>query len=106
MNKKQIGYKKGNQLDIKSQRTAIPMFQIRVVAATSVLPFEHEETQRAAGQGPGDNLRGVFSPADLLPGEEGRINCAGDIGVRRCLARSFTSLASAVHSTECKRSPE
>ena len=32
--------------------------------------LEHEESQRAAGQEPGDNLRGVFSPVDLLPGGE------------------------------------
>ena len=32
-------------------------------------------------------------PGDNLPGEVGGINCGGDMGVRRCLARSLTSLA-------------
>ena len=33
------------------------------------------------------------SPAITCPGEVGGINCGGDMGVRRCLARSLTSLA-------------
>ena len=32
-------------------------------------------------------------PGDNLPGEVGGINCGGDMGVRRCLARFLTSLA-------------
>ncbi len=32
-------------------------------------------------------------PGDNLPREVGGINCGGDMGVRRCLARSLTSLA-------------
>ena len=32
-------------------------------------------------------------PGDNLPGEVGGIKCGGDMGVRRCLARSLTSLA-------------
>ena len=41
-----------------------------------------------------ENLRlSLPSPAKTRPGEVGGINCGGDMGVRRCLARSFTSLA-------------
>ncbi len=32
-------------------------------------------------------------PGETLPGEVGGINCGGDMGVRRCLARFLTSLA-------------
>ena len=41
-----------------------------------------------------ENLRlSLPSPAKICPGEVGGINCGGDMGVRRCLARSLTSLA-------------
>ena len=47
--------------------------------------------------GPGPvckNLRlSLPSPAITWTGEVGGINCGGDMGVRRCLARSLTSLA-------------
>ncbi len=38
-----------------------------------------------AGQGPDDNLRGVFSPVEHLPGEGGEKLSEGDIEARRCL---------------------
>ena len=42
-----------------------------------------------------ENLRlSLPFPAKTCPGEVGGINCGGDMGVRRCLARSLTSLAS------------
>ena len=41
-----------------------------------------------------ENLRlSLPSLAKICPGEVGGINCGGDMGVRRCLARSLTSLA-------------
>ena len=41
-----------------------------------------------------ENLRlSLPFPAKTCPGEVGGINCGGDMGVRRCLARSLTSLA-------------
>ena len=41
-----------------------------------------------------ENLRlSLPSPAKICPGEVGGINCGGDMGVRRCLARSLMSLA-------------
>ena len=70
-------------------------------------PLEHEEPQRAAGQGPGDNLRGVFSPVDLLTrGKEAESIAQGTLESAGAWTAFFDVLASAVHSTECKRSPE
>ena len=41
-----------------------------------------------------ENLRlNLPSPVKIWTGEVGGINCVGDMGVRRCLARSLTSLA-------------
>ena len=40
-----------------------------------------------------------------LPGEVGGINCAGDMGVRRRLARSLTSLALRCALQKRERSP-
>ena len=41
-----------------------------------------------------ENLRlSLPSPSETCPGEVGGINCGGDMGVRRCLARFLTSLA-------------
>ena len=66
-----------------------------VVVATRLSPFKVGDNQR-----PERTMTGVRKPppessvpGDNLPGEVGGINCGGDMGVRRCLARSLTSLA-------------
>ena len=66
-----------------------------VVVATGSSPFKVRDNQR-----PERTMTGVRKPppessvpGDNLPGEVGGINCGGDMGVRRCLARSLTSLA-------------
>ena len=66
-----------------------------IVAATGSSPFKVGDNQR-----PKRTMTGVRKPTpessvpgDNLPGEVGGINCGGDMGVRRCLARSLTSLA-------------
>ena len=66
-----------------------------VVAATGPSPFKVGDNQRPERTMSGvENLRlSVPSPAKNCPGEVGGINREGDMGVRRCLARSFTSLA-------------
>ena len=66
-----------------------------VVAATGSSPFKVRDNQRPERTMSGvENLRlSVPSPAKNCPGEVGGINCGGDMGVRRCLARSLTSLA-------------
>ena len=66
-----------------------------VVAATGPSPFKVGDNQRPERTMSGvENLRlSVPSPAKNCPGEVGGINCGGDMGVRRCLARSLTSLA-------------
>ena len=65
------------------------------VAATGPSPFKVRDNPR-----PERTMSGVRKPTpessvpgDNLPGEVGGINCGGDMGVRRCLARSLTSLA-------------
>ena len=62
-----------------------------VVAAIGPSPFKVGDNQR-----PERTMTGVRKPppessvpGDNLPGEVGGINCGGDMGVRRCLARSF-----------------
>ena len=66
-----------------------------VVAATGPSPFKVGDNQRPERTMSGvENLRlSVPSPVKNCPGEVGGINCGGDMGVRRCLARSLTSLA-------------
>ncbi len=66
-----------------------------VVVATGPSPFKVGDNQRPERTMSGvENLRlSVPSPAKNCPGEVGGINREGDMGVRRCLARSFTSLA-------------
>ena len=66
-----------------------------VVAATGPSPFKVGDNQR-----PERTMTGVRKPPpessvpdETLTGEVGGINCGGDMGVRRCLARSLTSLA-------------
>ena len=66
-----------------------------VVTATGPSPFKVRDNPR-----PERTMSGVRKPTpessvpgDNLPGEVGGINCGGDMGVRRCLARSLTSLA-------------
>ena len=58
--------------------------RMNVVAATSSSPLE-ARGQSAAGTDSGqrDNLDLSLDPADHLSGEGGRINSAGDIGVRQ-----------------------
>ena len=67
-----------------------------VVAATRFPPPLRLETI-SVRSGPGpvcENLRlSLPSPAITWTREVGGINCGGDMGVRRCLARSLTSLA-------------
>ena len=67
-----------------------------VVAATGPSPFKVGDNQRPERTMSGvENLRlSLPFPAKTCPGEVGGINCGGDMGVRRCLARSLTSLAS------------
>ena len=69
--------------------------QEHVVAATSFSPFKVRDHQRGTDRVRcRENLRlSLPSQAITCPGEVGGINCEGDMGVRRCLARSFTSLA-------------
>ena len=66
-----------------------------VVVATGPSPFKVGDNQRPERTMSGvENLRlSVPSPVKNCPGEVGGINCGGDMGVRRCLARSLTSLA-------------
>ena len=66
-----------------------------VVAATGPSPFKVRDNQRPERTMSGvENLRlSVPSPVKNCPGEVGGINCGGDMGVRRCLARFLTSLA-------------
>ena len=66
-----------------------------VAAATGSSPFKVRDNQRPERTMSGvENLRlSVPSPVKNCPGEVGGINCGGDMGVRRCLARSLTSLA-------------
>ena len=47
----------------------------------------------------------AFSPGHNLPGEGGEKLSAGDLGIRRCLLRYFTKLATAAHSTSESESP-
>ena len=69
--------------------------QEHVVAATSFSPFKVRDHQRGTDRVRcRENLRlSLPSPAITWTGEVGGINCGGDMGVRRCLARSLTSLA-------------
>ena len=57
-------------------------------------PFETGDNQRPERTGSGVRKPPPESsvPGDNLPGEVGGINCGGDMGVRRCLARSLTNL--------------
>ena len=80
---------------IKNVEDLISACQKHVVAATGSSPFKVGDNQR-----PERTMTGVRKPppessvpGDNLPGEVGGINCGGDMGVRRCLARSLTSLA-------------
>ena len=73
----------------------VSVYRKHVVAATRPSPFKVGDNQR-----PERTMSGVRKPSpessvpgDNLPGEVGGINCGGDMGVRRCLARSLTSLA-------------
>ena len=66
-----------------------------VVAAAGPSPFKVRDNPR-----PERTMSGVRKPTpessvpgDNLPGEVGGLNCGGTMGVRRCLARSLTSLA-------------
>ncbi|MDU7664611.1 MAG: hypothetical protein E7K27_19605, partial [[Clostridium] symbiosum] len=68
----------------------IPACRKHIVAATRLSPFKVGDNQR-----PERTMTGVRKPppessvpGDNLPGEVGGINCGGDMGVRRCLARS------------------
>ena len=63
--------------------------------STGSSPFKVRDNQRPERTMSGvENLRlSVPSPVKNCPGEVGGINCGGDMGVRRCLARSLTSLA-------------
>ena len=65
------------------------------MAATGSSPFKVGDNQRPERTMSGvENLRlSLPFPAKTCPGEVGGINCGGDMGVRRCLARSLTSLA-------------
>ena len=79
-----------------------------IVAATGLSPFKVEDHQR-----PERTMSGVRKPppessvpGDNLPGEVGGINCGGDMGVRRCLARFPHELSTVAYSKECKRSPQ
>ena len=67
----------------------------RIAAATGPSPFKVGDNQRPERTMSGvENLRlSLPFPAKTCPGEVGGINCGGDMGVRRCLARSLTSLA-------------
>ena len=65
------------------------------MTATGPSPFKVRDNPR-----PERTMSGVRKPTpessvpgDNLPGEVGGINCGGDMGVRRCLARFLTSLA-------------
>ena len=65
-----------------------------VVTATSFSPFKVRDHQRGTDRVRcRENLRlSLPSPAITWIGEVGGINCGGDMGVRRCLARFLTSL--------------
>ena len=84
-----------NGLFKKLRKILISACRKHVVAATGPSPFKVGDNQR-----PERTMSGVRKPppessvpGDNLPGEVGGINCGGDMGVRRCLARSLTSLA-------------
>ena len=65
------------------------------MAATIFSPFKVRDHQRGTERVRcRENLRmSLPSPAITWTGEVGGINCGGDMGVRRCVARSLTSLA-------------
>ncbi len=73
----------------------IPACRKHVVAATGPSPFKVGDNQRPEGPCPVPRKPPPESsvPGENLPWEVGGINCGGDMGVRRCLARSLTSLA-------------
>ena len=70
-------------------------------------PIEGGDNQRPERTGAGVRKPSPesFVPGDNLPGEVGGINCAGDMGVRRRLARSLTSLALRCALQKRERSP-
>ena len=66
------------------------------MAAIGPSPFKVGDNQRPERtmSGAAKIFALVFRPRrSPEPGEGGGINCGGDMGVRRCLARSLTSLA-------------
>ena len=67
-------------------------------------PFDERGSQ-ALKMADGADPCPVFSPGDHLPGEGGEKLSAGDLGIRRCLLRCFTKLATAAHSTSESESP-
>ncbi len=80
----QCAFIKGARFDIRPRK--------HVVAATWVPPFKVGDNQRPERTGAGVRKP---SPESFVPGDnlDRGINCGGDMGVRRCLARSLTSLA-------------
>ncbi len=81
----------------KNNRTAQTIIYRKYVVAATRFPSPLRLETISARNGPCpvcENLRlSLPSLAKICPGEVGGINCGGDMGVRRCLARSFTSLA-------------
>ena len=76
------GFPLHNQLPTGTEDSAIPLTTPDMVRSGRVLQTSIKSPFKV-----GDNQRPERT------GEVGGINCGGDMGVRRCLARSLTSLA-------------
>ncbi len=81
----------------RNNRTAQTIIYRKYVVAATRFPSPLRLETISARNGPCPVPRKPLPessvPGDNLPGEVGGINCGGDMGVRRCLARFLTSLA-------------
>ena len=81
----------------RNNRTAQTIIYRKYVVAATRFPSPLRLETISARNGPCPVPRKPLPessvPGETLPGEVGGINCGGDMGVRRCLARSLTSLA-------------
>ena len=81
----------------RNNRTAQTIIYRKYVVAATRFPSPLRLETISARNGPCPVPRKPLPessvPGETLPGEVGGINCGGDMGVRRCLARFLTSLA-------------
>ncbi|GEM_PF-2903630 len=84
-------------LESRNNRTAQTIIYRKYVVAATRFPSPLRLETISARNGPCPVPRKPLPessvPGETLPGEVGGINCGGDMGVRRCLARFLTSLA-------------